>query len=374
MKFIDETMIRTQAGNGGDGIATFKTAKGQPKMGADGGDGGNGGNVILVGNCQINTLSKLRYKQWYRADHGVKGGTSAKTGACGEHKLIEVPLGTEIFDSDSGELIGEILTDGQKLVIAKGGKRGLGNIHWVRSTRQQPRQFSEGEPGGARDIRLELKLIADIGLAGFPNAGKSTLLSRVSAARPKIADYAFTTLEPNLGVVDGSMLGEFWDRSVVIADIPGLIEGASDGKGLGIQFLRHLERTRAIVYVLDAFDTYVTPTFGYEKLQAELAAYDPQLVEKPSIIVLNKFDLLPNQSERDAIIEEAKLLEGEVFAISAVSGEGIKELMVRLHELAVEAAADENPVVEDHGLVLDPLPDFGPGLAPKTSLTEARTP
>jgi GTP-binding protein len=357
VKFIDETMICAAAGRGGNGIATFKTAKGQPKLGPDGGDGGNGGDVVLIGDKQLNTLSQLRYKQWYRAKHGVHGGTNAKTGACGENKIIRVPVGTVVFDSESGEQLGELLEHGQPLVVAKGGQRGLGNIHWVRSTRQAPRQCSDGKPGEQRNIRLELKLLADIGLAGFPNAGKSTLLSRVSSARPKIADYPFTTLVPNLGVIDGSIVGEYWDRDVVVADIPGLIEGASEGRGLGIQFLKHLERTRAILYVLDAFDEETKPISAYQKLRDEMSAFDIDLTSKPSVLVLNKIDLIPEMAQRQKILDELRELGHEIMTISSVTGEGITELVHRMASLAAEGA--EAPEPKPEPLHLRPLPDIG---------------
>ena len=271
MKFIDVTQIEVRAGRGGDGMVSFASSKGKPKLGPDGGDGGVGGDVYLEGSSQLNTLNSLRFKQIFKAEDGAKGGSNNCRGKSGQHQIIKVPLGTVVVDLETNGAIGEILADGQRLLVAKGGLRGLGNIHWVTSTHQAPHESKPGGDGQQFNLRLELKVIADVGLAGFPNAGKSTLLKCVSAAQPKIADYPFTTLTPQLGVVSFASIGAPFDEGFVIADIPGLIEGASEGRGLGHTFLKHLERTKLIVYVLDGFDEERTPLEAYQILAQELS-------------------------------------------------------------------------------------------------------
>ena len=344
MKFIDSIEILVKAGRGGHGIVSFMAAKGRAKLGPDGGDGGTGGSVKLLGTNRLNTLSSLRYRAIYGAEDGVRGGSNKCRGACGEDLIIPVPVGTVVIDAVTSETLGELLCDGDLLQVAKGGRHGLGNTHWVKPTHQAPEEFRPGGPGEERELKLELKLLADVGLAGFPNAGKSTLLSRVSAARPKIADYPFTTLVPNLGVVEIDD-GDYVTRSVVMADVPGLLEGASEGRGLGLQFLKHLERTSLIAYVIDAFSEERTPIEALEILKVELANFSSELAGKRSVVILNKSDLICAQTLADAMVPIVAA-GYEVMAISAVSGQGLLALKRRLYDLVTEekaalAAADE---------------------------------
>jgi GTP-binding protein len=337
MAFIDLTQIRVKAGDGGNGIVSFHTAHNQPKLGPDGGNGGHGGDVYLVGDKGLNTLSHLRFKQLIVGTDGGRGGTNARTGRCGEARLVKVPLGTVVRDQLTGQSLGEIVNDSEKLLVASGGRRGYGNKHYVRDTYQAPRRSSEGGKGEIRDVSLELKVIAEIGLAGFPNAGKSTLLSRMSAAKPKIANYPFTTLTPQLGVVDiMSSLG-YGEQSFVMADIPGLIEGASEGRGLGHDFLRHLERTKMLCYVIEASEERPVSE-AFEALRHELEAYSMKLAKKPMVVAINKMDTFDFESqhlEGLSVFEEKGI---KVFFISAVTGYGLQELkyylaeMVRQHE------------------------------------------
>ncbi|RNC79503.1 MAG: GTPase ObgE [Balneola sp.] len=315
MRFADYAKIYVTAGKGGDGSAHFRREKFVPKGGPDGGDGGRGGNIVLKGNAQLNTILDLRYKKYIKAKAGIHGAKSRKTGADGEDIILEVPLGTVAFDADSRERLGEITEDEQKLVIAEGGKGGLGNWHFRSSTNQTPQFAQEGKPGEERVVELELKLIADVGLVGFPNAGKSTLLSALSEARPKIADYPFTTLEPNLGVVTFSDY-----RSFVMADIPGIIEEAHQGKGLGIQFLRHIERNNVLLFMVSA-ETDIE--YEYEALRNELRSYRPDLLDKPSVLAITKMDLKQGfKLEEELQIDE----EIHVIHISSATGHGIDEL------------------------------------------------
>ena len=323
-------------------MVSFRSARNLPKLRIDGGDGGFGADVFLIGNKQLNTLSSLRYNREYRAEDGDRGGTNNCTGANGETLLIQVPLGTEVIDPKSGKMIGEVLEDKQKFLVAKGGKRGLGNQRFISPTHQSAEEYTSGTKGEIAELRLELKLLADVGLAGLPNAGKSTLLSRISSARPKVADYPFTTLVPHLGVVDLTDSDDLLYESLVVADVPGLIEGASEGKGLGLAFLRHLERTKAIAYVIDAFDpSEATPMQTFELLRNEMMQHSPEIGQKRSIVILNKMDLAP-PDELDAKIAELSrplLDEGhEVFCISAVQGRGLKGLKRRLYEIVREEA------------------------------------
>ena len=330
MKFIDQTEIHVTAGNGGDGISSFRSARNEPKLGPDGGNGGNGGDILLLAESSLNTLSSLRYRQVYRGEHGGKGHSNNKTGRCGRPKIIKVPRGTVVYDSD--EVLGELVEPGQKLLVAKGGKRGYGNLNYVSATNRAPHFFTHGQKGDRRTLRLELKLLADVGLAGFPNAGKSTLLSRLSAAKPKIADYPFTTLVPNLGVVE---LGEHSADSFVLADVPGLIEGASDGRGLGLEFLRHLERTKVIAFVVDAFDMLEpSPLASLKKLREELKSYSSKMLAKEAVVILNKMDLADAfpQEEVERRLSEISQAGYPVLKISAVSGDGLEELKRALFE------------------------------------------
>lgn len=336
MKFIDETIVTIKAGRGGDGIASFKSGKGKPKQGPDGGDGGHGGSIYLEGHSGMNTLSEYRYKSRFRAEDGKRGGTNGCTGGCGEHLNIKVPVGTIITNAVTGEKIVEIMLHGQEYEIAKGGLRGLGNMHWTTSTHQTPEEFRPGGEGEQVELKMELKLLADVGLAGFPNAGKSTLLSRISAARPKIADYPFTTLVPNLGVVEVATSGsEFAYGSVVVADVPGLIEGASLGKGLGHAFLKHLERTSLIAFVIDGNCPARDVEETLATLKKELKSFSEELASKKSIVILNKIDLLDEELV-EYLKQEIAKLGHEALAISAVDGRGLKEFKYRLRELVLE--------------------------------------
>ena len=343
MKFIDSTEIFIASGKGGNGLVSFKTARNMPRLGPDGGDGGHGGDVVFVAAPQLNTLSTVRYKSRFVAENGVRGGTSGKTGRCGEDTEIYVPLGTEIYDATTSRLLCEILVPGQREVIADGGRRGFGNLRFVSSTHQAPDEYVAGQDGRELTLRLELKLLADVGLAGLPNAGKSTLLSVLSAARPKIADYPFTTLEPQLGVVELKERGEFNLQSFVMADIPGLIEGASEGKGLGHEFLRHLERTKIIAYIVDSFPIDGSdPLQTLDLLRSELAAYQETLASRESVVVINKCDLADGEedgTERLAALKKAISDQGHrVFLISGVSQSGLVELKEGLFDMVQTAS------------------------------------
>lgn len=343
MKFIDSIVIRVRAGHGGSGVVSFRREKNMPKMGPDGGNGGNGGNVFLVGDEGLNTLSTLRFQAEYRSEDGFKGGTQDKSGACGSDILVPIPVGTEVFDKETGDLIGEVLEHNQKLLVAKGGWRGFGNASFLASTHQAPTEYTKGKPGEFKELRLELKLLADVGLAGFPNAGKSTLLSVISSARPKIADYPFTTITPNLGVVDMGQWGDPRD-SFVVADVPGLIEGASEGKGLGHAFLKHLERTRVVLYVLDALDVgEMSPVEALTKLRIELEKYSIDLYRRRSLVVLNKIDLIPEEAEIAKLVQPLELMGFEVLKISGALGIGLDALKHRVNTLVKEEKLKDRP-------------------------------
>jgi GTP-binding protein len=319
--FIDTAEIHVRAGNGGSGIISFRREKFVPKGGPDGGDGGDGGDVVLVASHHIATLMDFRYKREYAAENGQNGGGSRKSGRAGKSVEIKVPVGTIVFNAETDEQIVDLTKDGESIVIARHGSGGRGNQHFATSTNQAPRHAERGTPGAELTIRLELKLLADIGLVGFPNAGKSTLISRISAARPKIADYPFTTLIPNIGIVRVDE-GE----SFAVADIPGLIEGASEGKGLGHQFLRHVERSGVLCFLLDGLSEH--PAEDYETLRNELATFNPEMLEKRRIICITKVDAIGDE-ERESF--RAMTVDGQKpFLISAVSGEGIDELVQRL--------------------------------------------
>lgn len=319
MRFADYAKIYVTAGNGGSGMAHFRREKFEPKGGPDGGDGGKGGDVILKANPQLSTLLDLRYRKFVKAEHGKPGQKSRKSGKDGESEILEVPLGTVAYDADTKERIGEITEEDDELIIAKGGKGGLGNWHFRSATNQAPQHAQEGEEGQERVVELELKLIADVGLVGFPNAGKSTLLSTLSEAKPKIAEYPFTTLEPNLGVVTSSDY-----RSFVMADIPGIIEDAHEGKGLGIQFLRHIERNNLLLFVV-ACNTDIGGE--YEALLKELAAYRPDLLDKPRLLAISKMDL-----KQDFTLDEPIEIEDdvEVIFISSATGHNMELLKEKI--------------------------------------------
>ena len=331
MKFIDEAYIDVIAGDGGNGSASFRREKYVPRGGPDGGDGGRGGSIFAVADGNINTLIDYRFARIHRAKHGENGHGADKYGRGADDIVLRVPVGTVITDADSGELIADLAAHGQKAQVAKGGKGGLGNIHFKSSVNRAPRQFTPGEEGEKRRLHLELKVLADVGLLGMPNAGKSTFIRAVSAARPKVADYPFTTLAPNLGVVRTNT-----DRSFVIADIPGLIEGAADGAGLGIQFLRHLQRTRLLLHIVDLapLDPDTDPVHDAKAIVNELRRYDESLYEKPRWLVLNKLDLIP-EAERSARIKafvDAYGWSGPVFAIAAIRGDGCRPLIFKIQD------------------------------------------
>lgn len=317
-KFVDEAKIKIRAGRGGDGCVAFRREKGVPKGGPSGGDGGKGGDVIFIGNRNIRTLLDFQFNNLLRAENGKPGSGNNKKGKDGEDLRVYVPCGTIIKDvsKEKEEVIGEILEDGQEIVIARGGEGGKGNTNFKSPTNQAPRIATKGKEGEEKWIRLELKLIADVGIVGYPNAGKSTLISKISKAKVKIADYPFTTLSPNLGVVQ---LSNF--RSFVVADIPGIIEGASEGKGLGIKFLKHIERTKILLYLIDL--TQPDPVEKYYKLKEEMKKYSENLVKKEEIIAGNKIDIEFTKENAKILKERFK----EVYLISAITGEGIKELL-----------------------------------------------
>ncbi len=329
MIFKDEVEIEIHSGKGGDGSASFRREKYVPKGGPDGGDGGNGGNVVLRVSGQLRTLSHIHNRQHFKAGHGEEGRGSQCHGKKGTDCVIEVPPGTVVFEADKKKPVADLTEDGSEFIAAKGGRGGLGNVHFKSSTNQTPFYAKQGKPGEAKSLRLELKLIAHVGLVGFPNAGKSTLISRITNARPKIANYPFTTLEPNLGVmtVDDAY------TSILIADIPGLITGAHEGKGLGIEFLKHIERTKLILYILDATDE---PTEKFKILQQELKGYSGKLAKRDYLIALNKTDRVPDPTEMDEIAKAFSRKRCEVLRISALTGAGLKELKIALYRKYVE--------------------------------------
>ena len=339
MKFVDEVTIHVQAGNGGDGCASFRREKFIPFGGPNGGDGGDGGSVYLVADSNLNTLVDFRYTRKFRAERGQNGMGRDCTGKGGEDRRITVPVGTVASDAETGEVIGDLIEPGQTLLVAKGGVHGVGNTRFKSSTNRAPRQFTKGTPGEARDLKLELKLLADVGLVGLPNAGKSTLIRAVSAARPKVADYPFTTLHPNLGVVRVEQ-----HRSFTVADIPGLIEGAAEGAGLGVRFLKHLSRTRLLWHVVDVcpLGEASDPVDDVHVIEAELGKFSPGLAARERWLVLNKVDLLP-QEERDARCDDMLRRlnwQGPVFIIAAISGMGTQDLVYKAMEY-LEAYSSE---------------------------------
>ena len=354
MKFVDEARIKVIAGDGGSGCASFRREKYIPKGGPDGGDGGDGGSVYLVADSGLNTLVDFRTQRTHKAERGQNGMGRERTGRRGKDLQVRVPVGTRVMDEGAGEVIGELLEAGSELRVAKGGEHGIGNVHFKSSTNRTPRQFTNGIEGERRELLLELILLADVGLLGMPNAGKSSFISQVSSARPKVADYPFTTLHPNLGVVS---LGR--DHSFVVADIPGVIEGASNGAGLGLQFLKHLTRTRLLLHLVDMApqDESVDPAAQVRQIERELFDYSPELAEKERWLVLNKRDLLSEAAfqERSAGLVEALEWRGPVYGISAVTGEGTKPLTADLMS-RLEAIRRQETVVEaDEEAAWDPL-------------------
>lgn len=341
MKFVDEATIRVQAGNGGHGCLSFRREKFVAKGGPDGGDGGRGGSVFLVANPGINTLADFRVARRFKAESGQSGAGQNKTGKSGADLDVVMPCGTVVYDVDTGELIGDLVEPGDRLKVAEAGRGGLGNTHFKSSVNRAPRKITDGTPGEERHLQLELKLLADVGLVGMPNAGKSTLISAMSAARPKIADYPFTTLHPNLGVVSVGPL-----QSFVMADVPGLIEGAAEGAGLGIQFLKHLQRTRLLLHLVDIapLDADADPAHDVAAIQAELGNFEASLADKPRWLVINKSDLLLEDelAERRTALIDKLGWKGPVFTISAASREGVDKLgQAIMRELELMSEADK---------------------------------
>jgi GTP-binding protein len=314
MKFVDEASIRVEAGKGGNGCLSFRREKYIAKGGPDGGDGGDGGSIYLVGDADLNTLVDYRFQPRYRAKSGESGKGKDQTGAKGDDIYLRVPLGTSIFDDETGEYLGDVSEEKEEILVAQGGFHGLGNVRFKSSTNRAPRQTKPGSPGELKNLRLELKLLADVGLLGLPNAGKSTLISAVSAARPKIADYPFTTLVPNLGVVT---VGD--DHSFVIADIPGLIEGAADGAGLGVQFLKHLSRTRLLLHLIDLAPMDGSdPVENFKIIERELAKYSEGIANKERWLVLTKTDLIPKGDLETRVAEIKAALKVDALAIETL--------------------------------------------------------
>jgi GTPase len=346
--FVDEAKIAVKAGDGGNGCVAFRREKYVPRGGPSGGDGGNGGSVYLEANPNDNTLLRYRYNREFKGDRGRHGEGSNCTGVSGADMILKVPVGTLVYDENGHELLADLSKPGQKVLVAQGGKGGRGNQHFAKPWHQAPREKEEGQAGEERKLRLELKLLADVGLVGFPNAGKSTLISVISAARPKIANYPFTTLEPNLGVVnaDGGTGGHGTElgRTFVVADLPGLIEGASQGAGLGIRFLKHVERTRLLVHLIDTSDASdMDPVKAYEIIEGELEAFSPKLIEKPMIVVATKIDATPDKTKLEELEAFCKKKGLEFHAISGPTGEGVKEL--------VRSIADELDKIPRESLV-----------------------
>ncbi|MCB1023262.1 MAG: GTPase ObgE [Acidobacteria bacterium] len=326
--FIDRVKIRVTAGDGGNGVTAFRREKFVARGGPNGGDGGKGGDVWLEADENINTLLHLRYNPEHKAERGRHGEGSNKYGKDGEDRTIRVPIGTEVFEAETNEFLFDFTEHGQRFLAAEGGRGGFGNTHFKSSTNQAPRYHQDGGEGEYHEFQLELKLIADVGLLGFPNAGKSTLISVISAAKPKIADYPFTTLEPNLGVVD---VGEF--RTFVIADIPGIIEGASEGAGLGLRFLRHVERTKLLLHLVDVSSiSGRDPVEDYEAINRELENYDAELAKRPQIVAATKIDALDDPERLENLRKRVEKDGVEFFEISSVARQGTKELIFAISE------------------------------------------
>ncbi len=359
MKFVDEVSITVAAGDGGNGTCSFRREKYIPKGGPDGGDGGDGGSVYLLGDAELNTLVDYRYERFYQAERGENGGSGNCTGAKGQDKILKVPVGTVVIDLNTDEVIGDIKEDGQQILVARGGWHGLGNTRFKSSVNRAPRQKTFGSAGERRELKMELKVLADVGLLGLPNAGKSTFISQVSAAKPKIADYPFTTLVPNLGVVRPQA-----HRSFVVADIPGVIEGASEGAGLGVKFLKHLARTQLLLHIVDLipFDES-DPANNFATIEAEVAKFaessEPELAEKPRWLVLNKLDILSDAEDREEKVQ-AFLTQiewnGPVFCISAATGEGTDELVWAILEHVEEKRLAQRGLKTDE----EELPPIAP--------------
>jgi GTPase len=332
---VDEARITVKAGDGGNGCLAFRREKYVPRGGPSGGDGGRGGDVTMVATIHRNTLLHFRFNPEYTAQRGRHGEGSNRSGHEGESVTIQVPVGTTIIDQETGETLFDFTEDGQTWLAAKGGRGGRGNQHFATSTHQAPTEHEPGKPGEFKKLQLRLKLLADVGLVGYPNAGKSTLISRISAAKPKIADYPFTTLEPNLGVVQMPDL-----RSFVVADIPGIIEGAHEGRGLGIQFLKHIERTKVLVHLVDMSDTGRDPIHDFETLLAELASFDESLATRPMLVAASKMDSAQDPDKVAALRTLAAAREMPFFEISSVTGQGIEALKFALAEKVLPAVSN----------------------------------
>ena len=346
MKFIDEAKIYVKAGDGGNGAATFRREKYIPMGGPNGGDGGRGGSIYVIADRNINTLVDYRYTRKFIGKRGENGGGADCYGAGGDDIVLRMPVGTVITDLNTGEILADLDVNEKKVLIAKGGKGGLGNIHFKSSTNRAPRQKTNGDQGEEHELTLELRGLADVGLLGLPNAGKSTLIRAVSSARPKVADYPFTTLHPNLGVVRVDA-----EKSFVMADVPGLIEGAADGAGLGIRFLKHLQRTRILLHLVDIapIDPDSDPVRDAKAIVGELIKHDPALADKPRWLVLNKLDLIPEEDREKTVkdfikaYKKATKYDGPIFPITAISGEGTKPLIYAIHEALEQMARPEIP-------------------------------
>jgi len=354
MKFIDEARIEVIAGDGGNGAVSFRREKYVPRGGPDGGDGGRGGSIHAIADRNINTLIDYRYARIHRAQRGENGRGADQYGRGAEDITLRVPVGTVVTDADTGELIADLAQDGERALLARGGQGGLGNIHFKSSVNRAPRQSTPGEKGEQRKLRLELRVLADVGLLGLPNAGKSTLIRAISAARPKVADYPFTTLAPQLGVVRTDE-----NRSFVVADIPGLIEGASEGGGLGHQFLRHLQRTRLLLHLVDLapLDPDADPVQSARAIVRELKKYDPSLHAKPRMLVLNKLDLIAPE-ERAARVKafvSALRWKGPVFEIAAINGEGTRALVYAVQEWLDRHRTEALPPADGEGATDAPI-------------------
>ena len=364
--FIDEARIRIRAGDGGNGCMAFRREKFVPRGGPSGGDGGHGGSILMTSSTQHNTLLQFRFNPEHKSERGGHGEGSNCSGTSGEPTTLYVPVGTQLYDDETGELVHDFAHPDDTIIIARGGRGGRGNQHFATPTHQAPREHELGRPGEARNYRLELKLLADVGLLGYPNVGKSTLISRLSAARPKIANYAFTTLEPNLGVVQ---VGDFpHTQSFVIADMPGLIEGASQGAGLGIQFLRHIERTSVLAHLVDVSDGSGrdNPVEDFKIIEAELTSFGHGLPSKPVLVVATKIDVA-NPDKLKKLQAMAKRKKLPFYAISAVAGTGIEDLKYAIGQAVVDFRRD-NPAPEPPPRMVKIKPNYPPPQASKKTV------